>query len=129
MVRACDPGLMLRCVIVDDNRRFLDAARGLLEREGVTIMGTATTGAEAVDLVKVSHPDVVLVDIDLGPESGFDIVTRLQRLSPPPPVILISTYAEQDYADLIEASPAIGFVAKTRLSAVAISNLLQRTTQ
>jgi DNA-binding NarL/FixJ family response regulator len=116
---------MLRCVIVDDNRRFVDAARGLLEREGIAVVGTATSGAGAVDLVEGSHPDVVLVDIDLGAESGFDVVTRLHRLSPPPRTILISTYAEQDYAELIDASPAIGFVAKTRLSAVAISNLLR----
>ena len=119
---------MLRCAIVDDNRRFLDAARGLLEREGVAVVGTATSGAGAVDLVVDSHPDVVLVDIDLGAESGFDIVARLDRLSPPPRVILISTYAEQDYAELIDASAAIGFVPKTRLSAVAIGNLLRRAT-
>jgi DNA-binding NarL/FixJ family response regulator len=118
---------MLRCVIVDDNPRFLDAARGLLEREGIAVVGTARSGADAADLVEGSRPDVVLVDIDLGGESGFDLVTQLQRLNPSPRVILISTHAEQDYADLIDASPAIGFVAKTRLSAVAIGNLLDNS--
>jgi hypothetical protein len=39
-------------------------------------------------------------------------------------VILISTHAEQDYAELIAASPAIGFLAKTALSADAIRGLL-----
>jgi hypothetical protein len=43
----------------------------------------------------------------------------------PPPIILISTHAEQDYADLIAASPAVGFLAKTALSANAIRNLLE----
>src|SRR3712207_6961431 len=40
------------------------------------------------------------------------------------PVILISTHAEQDYAELIEASPAVGFLAKSALSAGAIRDLL-----
>jgi len=114
---------MLRCLIVDDNRRFLDAARGLLEREGITVVGVASTSAEALDQVQQWRPDVTLVDIDLGNESGFELVRRLADLTPLR-TILISTHAEQDYADLIAASPAIGFVAKSALSAAAIQALL-----
>jgi DNA-binding NarL/FixJ family response regulator len=114
---------MLRCLIVDDNRRFLDAARGLLEREGITVVGVASTSAEALDQVQEWRPDVTLVDIDLGKESGFELVRRLADLAPLR-MILISTHAEQDYADLIAASPAIGFVPKSALSAAAIRALL-----
>ncbi|MFC6162569.1 response regulator transcription factor [Kribbella jiaozuonensis] len=116
----------MRCLIVDDSRHFLDAARGLLVREGVTVVGTATSAAEAGELVEDLRPDVVLVDIDLGEESGFDLIAHLRSASSPPPMILISTHAEQDYADLIAASPAIGFVPKTNLSAAAIQRLLDR---
>ena len=118
---------MLRCLIVDDSPRFLIAARGLLEREGVSVVGTALTATQAAQLVDQTHPDVVLVDIDLGGESGFDVIRRLQhgdKLSLP--AILISTHAEQDYADLIDDSPALGFMAKTELSAHAIEALLHR---
>jgi DNA-binding NarL/FixJ family response regulator len=114
---------MLRCLIVDDNRRFLDAARGLLEREGVAVVGVASTSAEALDQVQQRRPDVTLVDIDLGKESGFELVRRLADLAPLR-MILISTHAEQDYADLIAASPAIGFVPKAALCAAAIQALL-----
>src|SRR5690242_12472360 len=108
---------MLRCLIVDDNPRFLDAARGLLEREGVAVVGVASTGAEAAQRVEQLRPDVVLLDIDLGVESGFDVARQLHGDGRPAPrIILISTHAEQDYADLIAASPALGFVAKTALS-------------
>jgi CheY-like chemotaxis protein len=122
----CDPGLMLRCLIVDDNPRFLDAARALLQREGVTVVATASTGAEAAQRVDELRPDVALVDIDLGGESGFEVARQLHGTRPaaPPPIILISTHAEQDYADLIAASPAVGFLAKTALSARAIRDLL-----
>jgi CheY-like chemotaxis protein len=116
---------MLRCVIVDDSPRFLDAARGLLEREGITVVGVASSGAEAAQRVERLRPDVVLVDIDLGGQSGFEVARQLHRNGGPAPrIILISTHAEQDYADLIAASPAVGFLAKTALSAGAIRDLL-----
>jgi CheY-like chemotaxis protein len=122
----CDPGLMLRCLIVDDSRWFLDAARDLLEREGIDVPSVASTGAEAVRQIDQLRPDVVLLDIDLGGESGFDVARRLHgdARPAPPRIILISTHAEQDYADLIAASPAVGFLAKTALSARAIHDLL-----
>ena len=117
---------MLRCLIVDDSPRFLDAARGLLERQGITIVGVASTSAEALQQVEELRPDVTLVDIDLGGESGFELARRLQRDAgvASSPLILISTHAEQDYADLIAASPAVGFLSKSALSASAIRALL-----
>jgi DNA-binding NarL/FixJ family response regulator len=117
---------MLRCVIVDDSRHFLDAARGLLESQGIAVVGVASTGAEALHQVQRLRPDVTLVDIDLGGESGFELARRLERdAGPPPPrTILISTHAEQDYAELISASPAVGFLPKSGLSARAVRDLL-----
>jgi DNA-binding NarL/FixJ family response regulator len=108
----------LRCLIVDDNPSVLIAARGLLE--GIGVVGVASNSAEAVRSVADLRPDVVLVDIDLGGESGFELARQLDGSS----VILISTHAERDYADLIEASPALGFLAKSELSAKAIRTIL-----
>jgi CheY-like chemotaxis protein len=119
---------MLRCLIVDDNPRFLDAALGLLEREGVAVVGVASTGTEAIQRIRELSPDVTLVDIDLGAENGFEVARRLHQQAnhATSPVILISTYDEQDYADLIAASPALGFLAKSALSASAVRELLER---
>ena len=114
----------MRCLIVDDSSRFLAAARGLLERQGMTVVGVASTGAEALQRVRQLRPDVTLVDIDLGGESGLELARRLRDQDGPVPVILISTHAEQDYAELIAASPAVGFLPKTALSADAIRELL-----
>jgi DNA-binding NarL/FixJ family response regulator len=115
--------MVLRCLIVDDSPRFLDAARGLLEREGVAVVGVASNGAEALQRVTDLRPDVTLVDIDLGGQSGFEVVRRLNREAKIC-AILISTHSEEDYADLIAASPALGFLPKTTLSASAIHDLL-----
>ena len=108
----------IRCLIVDDNQPFLDAARLLLEREGVAVVGVATTSAQALRLEEELRPDVVLVDIRLGDESGFDLARRLSGTA-----ILISTHAQSEYAEEIAASPAAGFIPKAQLSASALLRL------
>ena len=65
--------MQLRCLIVDDNQAFLEAARVLLEREGLAIAGTASNSAEALRKADTLRPDVVLVDLMLGKESGFEL--------------------------------------------------------
>jgi two-component system, NarL family, nitrate/nitrite response regulator NarL len=82
---------MLRCLIVDDSPRFLDAARALLGRQGIEIVGVASSSAEALQRATALQPDVRLVDIDLGGENGFDVARLLPRDANPAPVILIST--------------------------------------
>jgi two-component system, NarL family, nitrate/nitrite response regulator NarL len=119
----CHADRVVRCLIVDDSDGFLSAARRLLESEGIAVAGVASTGAEAVQCVERLRPDVVLLDIDLGGESGLEVAERLDHAGTCP-IILISTHAEQDYRDLIAASPAVGFLAKTALSARTIEALL-----
>ena len=124
---ACDlTAVALRCFIVDDNTAFLDAAAALLEREGVTVVGVALTSADALARAHELRPDVVLVDIMLGQESGFDVARRLAGTdSGEIAVILISTHAEADFADLIEEAPVAGFMPKSELSAEAIRRVIQ----
>jgi CheY-like chemotaxis protein len=123
--RARHAEVVLKCIIVDDSAGFLAAARRLLQRQGITVAGVASTSAEALRLVEEQRPDVVLVDIGLGAESGFDLARRLHsETDVPPSTILISTRSEQDYRDLVAASPVVGFLSKTALSARAIVDLL-----
>jgi DNA-binding NarL/FixJ family response regulator len=116
--------VMVRCLIVDDSRRFAEAARVLLERQGLQVVGVATNGTDALLLSLQLRPDVTLLDIDLGSESGFEVAHRLRQESGSP-IIFISTHSEQDYRELIAASPALGFLPKATLSAAGISLLLQ----
>ncbi len=117
--------MSVRCVIVDDNRGFLQTAAKVLTTGGITVAGVASTSDEALRQAKEADPDVVLVDIMLGSESGFDLARRLQAMdSIRASVIMISTHSEEDFAELIEASPAIGFLPKWKLSARAVNDLL-----
>jgi len=122
--------MRLRCLIVDDSPPFLKAARALLEREGIGVVGVASTSAEALQRAEELRPDLVLVDIDLGPDSGFDLAWQLDRRGAPgpgddkPTIVLISSHSEEDLEELIAESPAAGFLGKSSLSARAIHSLI-----
>src|ERR1700738_3634790 len=75
----------VRCLIVDDSPNFLDAARNLLECHGIRVVGTASTSAEALVLIDRLRPDVTLVDVNLGDESGFELTERLPLEGRPEP--------------------------------------------
>jgi DNA-binding NarL/FixJ family response regulator len=118
--------LALGVLIVDDNVSFLGAAQVLLEREGLSVVGVASNTADALRLAAELRPDVVLVDIMLGPESGFALARRLvdDGGGGEWAVILISTHAQADFAELIAESPAAGFLPKSELSTDAIRRIL-----
>ncbi|WP_231994654.1 response regulator [Mycobacterium sp. ACS4054] len=113
-------------MIVDDNQDFLDAAAQLLERQGISVVAVATSFAEGLRRVQELRPDVTLVDIDLGGASGFEIVELLHRdgSGAQVPTILISTHAEEDFAELVSISPALAFIPKAALSGDAIRGAL-----
>ena len=113
-------------LIVDDNQLFLETARVLLEREGLRVVGVAETAAQALRRTAEFRPEVVLVNITLGDESGFDLARRLAGHDggSGAAVILISTHSEADFADLIAESPAAGFLPKGELSADAIRRIV-----
>jgi DNA-binding NarL/FixJ family response regulator len=123
--------MAISVLVVDDNESFLDASCALLRREGLEVLGVATTSAEALRGVENLRPDVVLVDVNLGGESGFDLARLLVQADQgrESVVILMSTQAATDLADLIAESPANGFLPKSELSADAIRRILNGGTR
>jgi DNA-binding NarL/FixJ family response regulator len=117
-------GVRPRYLIVDDSPAFLSAARNLLEREGLAVVGVAASTSECLRSVDQLAPDVILVDIDLGTDNGFELARRLARRGIRADVIFISMHAADDYAELIAASGAAGFVPKSELSRATIERTL-----
>jgi DNA-binding NarL/FixJ family response regulator len=74
--------------------------------------------------VQKQQPDVTIVDLKLGEESGFRLAEQIVNGPVPTQVILTSTHSESEYGELIAASPALGFVRKEHLSPEAIRRLL-----
>jgi DNA-binding NarL/FixJ family response regulator len=115
----------LSVLIVDDSASFLDAARAFLQREGASVVGTASTVRDGVRQAHLLAPDVVLVDIVLDDESGFALARELAGSGArAASIVLTSTHAEEDFAELIAESPAIGFLPKQELSVQALGRIL-----
>jgi DNA-binding NarL/FixJ family response regulator len=96
------------------------------------VVGVASTGRDTLLHADVLKPDVVLVDVFLGAESGLELAQRLvdQDRNGQATVILISTHRRADLADLITARcPAAGFLPKSELSANAISRIVDSRTR
>ena len=114
----------LSVLIVDDSRSFLDAARDLLAGQGVRVVGLTSSSAEALRQSAKLHPEVMLIDITLAGESGFDLARRLAEQREGAAVMIsISTYPQADFADLVDESPAAGFLPKSELTAGAIRRI------
>jgi DNA-binding NarL/FixJ family response regulator len=97
-----------------------------LSRQGVSVIGIASNGGDAIAIAAADQPDVALVDVDLGDEDGLDVARALANAEVPVPVILISAYAEQDLEGVLEHSTALGFLPKSVVSRRAIDDLLRR---
>src|SRR3954451_22803850 len=120
----------IRCLIVDDNSGFRQEMGALLSEQGFEVVGGAASAAEALEQIAELRPDVALIDIDLGQDSGLTLATRLGEAPGPAVsnVILISTHDEGAFAVLIERSSALGFLPKTELSGAAIRRMLASAT-
>ena len=114
---------MRRIVVVDDHRPFLDAVSRTLQRAGWAV--TSVDDADGVQAVVAAvRPAVVLLDVQMGDASGFDIARRLVDAPDPPAVLLISARAASSYGDAVATCGARGFLDKLSFTAAAMDDLL-----
>lgn len=123
------PGVGLRCVIVDDNERFVDLAAELLTREGFEVVGRAGRRGDALRQIIETRPDIALIDLFLGDESGVELVTEIVRLglAARTRLLLISSCEPTDLHEIFELSVAHGYLSKLDLSGELIRELLNQT--
>lgn len=114
----------MRVLIVDDYARFRATARRLLESEGYEVVGEAETGAAALAVAQETHPELVLLDVQLPDLDGFELTERLIALDGEVQVVLVSSRDAEDYGRDLEASGARGFLPKSALSGTTLAALL-----
>ena len=117
--------MALRVLLVDDHAGFRQQARQLLEAEGLNVVGEATSGAQALDLLRDDPADVVVLDVVLPGRDGIDVADEIAALHRPPAVILTSSRSATDFGDRLALAPVRGFLPKADLSAAAIDRLLR----
>ena len=102
-----------RILIVDDHPLFRDGLRQLIDREsGLSVCGEATGIEEAMRLVEETKPDLVIVDISLGNQSGIDLIRNLKEQDAELPLLVVSMHDESLYAERALRAGAMGYVMK-----------------
>jgi two-component system, NarL family, nitrate/nitrite response regulator NarL len=115
-------------VIVDDSEVFLESASDLLARQGMDVVGTATTPAAALARVRETAPDLVVIDLHLGSASGLDLAGLLSADGAgAPALVLVSSIGLEDLAALALGAPVQGYLTKTDLSAAALESIVRGT--
>jgi DNA-binding NarL/FixJ family response regulator len=107
-------------LIVDDHAAFRAAARTLLERDGLEVVGEAADGLSAVAVAAALRPEIVLLDVQLPDIDGFAVAERIGENDDAPAIVLTSTRNPTFFRRRLAAHPAWSFIPKTELSGEAL---------
>ncbi len=103
---------MIRVIIADDHGVVRAGLRGLLTAAGLDVVGEAGTGAEALDLARELHPDVVLLDVRMPEMDGLQALSAIKAELPRISVVMLTVYASTEYLSRAIASGAAGYLLK-----------------
>ncbi len=104
---------MIRVVIAEDQQMVLGALAALLQIEpDLEVVGQASDGSTALELVRALHPDVLLADIEMPGMSGLELAGAVQAEGARPRVIILTTFARQGYLRRALEAGASGYVLK-----------------
>lgn len=103
----------MRVLIVDDHRVLAELlAAALSDREDVTVVGTASSGTEAVGMARSLRPDVVLLDYDLPDTDGISLVEPIRAVAPNARVLMLTSYTDSAILNDAMDARVAGFVTK-----------------
>jgi two-component system response regulator DevR len=103
----------IRILIADDHEVVRIGLSALLDRqEGFRVVGQAGSGQEAIRLARSLHPDVVVLDIRMPDGSGTDACRQITAEAPETPVVMLTSYADEDALFDAIAAGASGYVLK-----------------
>jgi len=101
-------------ILVDDNFTFRQGIKSIINFEDFgTVIGEASNGNEFLELLPVTMPDMVLMDIDMPGMNGIEATRNALKINPKMKIIAFSVFANDEYcAKMIELG-AMGFILKT----------------
>lgn len=104
----------IKILLVDDHQLILDGLNSLLNnREELLIAGEAKNGRDALQLVKLLEPDLLLMDIDMPVMNGIDALREMKKLAPAPKIIVLSMHEESGMIKNLMAMGADGYLLKS----------------
>ena len=104
---------MINILLVDDHIIVREGLRRIIEdKNGIKILEEASTGEEALGLIIKKNFDLVLLDISLPGKNGLQTLKEIKKLKNPPPVLMLSMHAEEQYAMRAIKAGASGYLTK-----------------
>jgi len=101
-----------KVLIVDDHGLILEGLQIVIEREGMEVVGQATTGRQALAMTKECKPDVVLLDIRMPDMDGLEALAAIKSSTPSTTVIILTSYGNPEYFYRAIGLGAAGFLTK-----------------
>jgi DNA-binding NarL/FixJ family response regulator len=109
-----EPVNPVRVLVVDDQALFRRVMSAVVEEtEGFVLVGCAASGEEWIVAARVLRPDLILMDVNLPGVDGMEATRRLREETTAAPVVLLSTYDEDDWDGQAEECGAVAYVAKS----------------
>jgi len=103
----------IRVLLVDDVAQVRHDLRTILTlSEGIEIIGEASNGREAIDLVETLHPDVVLLDLDMPVMDGYESTQRIKALDPSCRIIMLTVHGNSEVEQRALQSGIDSFIVK-----------------
>lgn len=107
------PDVKARVLLVDDHPIVRQGLAMLISAEpDLTVCGEASTGAEALQLVRTVQPDVAMIDIALDDRSGVELIREIHGMMPDLPLLALSMHDESLYAERVLRAGGRGYVMK-----------------
>ena len=103
----------MRVLLADDHGIVRRGLRGLLESAGMTVIGEAADGLEAVRLCEDLQPDVLILDIGMPKLSGIEVADRAHRMDHRPGIIILSVHGDESYIMRALAAGARAYLLKS----------------
>lgn len=109
-------------VVAEDDVLLREGIASLLERSGLEVMGQVGDGAELLEVVRQTHPDVVVVDVRMPPTNtteGLQAAREIRQELPNTAILVLSAYADVEQAmELLSSGRSIGYLLKSRITDV-----------
>ncbi|MET0091369.1 MAG: response regulator [Candidatus Thiodiazotropha sp.] len=104
---------MIKVLLVDDHELIRTGVKGILDNSAdIEVAGEASTGEEAIDLVKKTSPDVVLMDVNMPGMGGIEATRRVLRVKPDLKVIALTVLDDDPFPSRLHEVGAMGFLTK-----------------
>ena len=106
--------MAIHLLLADDHAVVREGLRGLLERDGLNVVGEASNGHEALRAAEATQPDVAILDLTMPLLNGLDTARELSRVSPRTKSLLLTMHEEDRYVLAALRAGLKGYVLKTQ---------------